>query len=93
MIYKNRTTYSYDAHEYEWGRLEGMPIGVVLDVVERSLACPEWIKHLKHESSGTGADETLPHRLVWEVVRDLLLGSALHLYNGTLGDGANSLQD
>lgn len=62
-----------------------MPIGIILDVIERSLARPERIKHLEHKSSGTGADKTFPHRFVWEVVRDLLLGSALRPYSKTIG--------
>lgn len=89
------TAHSDYAHNDERGRLKGVPVGVVLDVVERRLARPERVKHLKHESSSTGTDEALPHGLVWEVVRDLLGGrSACLTRPAHWGDDASySLRD
>ena len=44
----------------------------ICDLIENELAGSKWIEGLQSHSCYHRAHETLPHRLVWEVIRQLL---------------------
>lgn len=67
-------TYTKDAKYGVGDDFEAMPVHAVLGLVEHKLARAKGIECLKNDCGSHGTDETLPHGLVWEVVRQGLSG-------------------
>lgn len=76
-----------DAEEGEGDELEVVPAVGVLDLVEDELAGAEGVHELEGDGGDHGGDEGLPHRLVGEVVAELLEGEEDAADGGAEGDG------
>lgn len=49
-----------------------MPANAVVNLVQDKLARSKGVESLKNNGCGHGADEALPHCLIWEVIRQSL---------------------
>lgn len=66
-------TYTKDAQENVGDDLKAVPVRAVLGLVQHKLSGSEGIKGLERHGCRHGTDEALPHGLVREVVRELLV--------------------
>lgn len=65
---KGELTYANDAQDGIRQDLKALPVTAVLCLIHDQLAGSKGVEGLKDDGSGHGADEALPHGLVWEEV-------------------------
>lgn len=67
-ISKTESTYANNAQYGIRQNLKALPVMAILCLIHDQLAGSKGVEGLKDDGSGHGADEALPHGLIWEEV-------------------------